>query len=398
MIRYQDALQLLRNLRFDLSLETLPLERCGGRILGRELRARVSSPPYTNSAMDGFAARHAEAVTGTPLMLGETIYARALDAAASKSQAPAYTCARIMTGGCLPEWADTVIPVEQATVDADGRVHFAVVPEKGAHIRREADDIPQDTLLMTPGTLLTPERIMVAAAFGHRELSVRRWPRLAIASTGDELVDPGEPLPRGALYNSSKYFLLTAARQLGLEAEAYPTIPDDPIAAQAALEAIINKEDSATLLLTTGAVSAGEADFIPKLAAQLGFEALLHKVAIRPGKPVFVAKRDHIIWLGLPGNAISTCVGWQIFARPLLAAAAGLPEPIKATVTLANEVNKPAGLRCFFRAELSADRAWVAKRQGSADLAASINHTAYVELPEDVTRFPIDTRVEAFLL
>jgi molybdopterin molybdotransferase len=238
---------------------------------------------------------------------------------------------------------------------------------------------------------------MVAAAFGHASLDVQLPPRLFLFSTGDELVEPGTALEPGALYNSSKYFLIAAAQRAGITVAGHKTLPDDDDTAGEAVEKIIASGEPA-VIVTTGAVSAGEADFIPKLAARLGFEALLHRVAIRPGKPVFLARRGVITWLGLPGNAISTAVGWHAFARPLLHRVAGLPPPQKGTLLLANEVKKPEGLRCFFRAEVSGNRAWVARKQGSAELTASLANTAYVELPENAKTLPVDSQVEAFFV
>ncbi len=157
---------------------------------------------------------------------------------------------------------------------------------------------------------------------------------------------------------------------------AHETLSDDAVAARHYVERLLGEDKlrRPLILITTGAVSAGEADFIPKVGAELGFKAIFHKVAMRPGKPVFLAAREATpkttaaVWLGLPGNPVSTCVGWHYFARPLLTTLAGAPVAEKRTLKLANEVRKPKGLRCFFRAEVSGSKAWVARRQGSAQV------------------------------
>jgi molybdopterin molybdotransferase len=395
MITYAAALDLISTLAPQQRTVRRPLEDCEGHRLAEDLIAKIPSPPYSNSAMDGFAVRRAEAEAG-PLTISATIYARPVEPS-DIPPARDGACVRIMTGGYLPEWADTVIPVEQSVIGADGRVSFTALSELGANIRRRGDDFEAGGLLLKAGAELLPERLMVAAAFGHRDLAVTLPPHLHLFSTGDELVEPGESLAPGALYNSSKYFLLAAARRAGIAPSSHRTLADDERAAADAIRPILDAGEPA-VILTTGAVSAGEADFIPKLAERLGFEALLHRVAIRPGKPVFLARRGAVTWLGLPGNAISTAVGWHAFARPLLAQVAGLPPPPKGTLLLANEVKKPEGLRCFFRAEVNGGRAWVARRQGSAELAASAANTAYVELPEGLTKVPVDTKVDAFFV
>lgn len=408
MLDYTGAIALLQTLHTELGVERLPLSVCAERILGADLYAKIPSPPFTNSAMDGFAVRHDD--TKGPLVVSGTIFAKKQ----SDGDIPSYqprTCVRIMTGAPLPEWADTVIPVEESEMVGEGRVAFKTIPALGSHIRRMGEDIAPGTLLLKAGMRLIPERLMVAAAFGCPELDVLEKPRVLLVSTGDELYEPSESLPLGGIYNSSRYFLTAAVQKLGLCVDTYVTIGDDALEAGAKIASLLAADPRPTLLLTTGAVSAGEKDFIPQVAQGLGFEALFHKVAIRPGKPVFVARRgkqagkgltegqsSHLVWLGLPGNAISTCVGWHFFARPLLTAWVGMPPAERRVVKLKNAVTKPEGLRCFYRAEVNGDNAWVGRNQGSAELAPSINVEAYVDLPEGMARVAADSKVEALFV
>lgn len=399
MISYADALALIHGLKLAPKVARLPLEECEGLRLAEDLVARVASPPHTNSAMDGFALRHEDITAGAHLEILGTILARAVDPLALP-KAKKGGCVRIMTGGYVPDWCDTVVPVEDSVPEGDAHVRFTKLPTKGDSIRREGEDLTAGSLVLKAGVRLDAERLMVAAGLGHARLAVELRPRLALLSTGDELVEPGETLAPGAVYNSSKYFLLASAKALGLQA-THRTLADDPTAAAMAIEALAQNDDP-TIIISTGAVSAGEADFIPRLAERLGFTALMHRVAIRPGKPVFLAQKGRVLWLGLPGNAISTSVGWHFFARPLLATVAGTPPARMKKVRLANDVGKPPHLRCLFRAELSEQpagtKAWVTKRQGSAHLGASITANAYVVLPEGQARLPADTEVEALLI
>lgn len=396
MMTYQQALAILSSERLATSgsPEYVPLAQARGRILSQDLSAKIDSPPFTNSAMDGFAVKIADATRGA-LRIKGAVYARPT----APHEIPLYqamSCVRIMTGAVVPEWADTVIQVENAKVVGDS-VTFTEFPAEGANIRRRGDDLKNGSLLLKTGTRMDAERMMVAAAFGHSSVEVQRDLGVALFSTGDELTEPGEILAPGAIYNSSKYFLAAAAASEGLRITEQATLLDDEALAAKKIAEVL-ATDRPTLILTTGAVSAGELDFIPKVAAHLGFEAKIHRVAIRPGKPVFFATKGSVSWLGLPGNPVSTCVGWHYFARPLIAALTNRPAPVKVKLKLANEVKKNEGLRCFFRAEVNNGRAWVARKQGSAELAASAGLNAYVELPEGRGSFPVDSEVEAILV
>lgn len=394
MISYEEALAELVRQRPSVAKEVLPLGETLGRVLAVDLRAPISSPPFTNSAMDGYAFVHSDVRSGMPLdVLGDVFaQANATDASLTYTKG---ACVRIMTGGVVPIWADTVIAVESTEI-AGNRVIFSNLPDKGSNIRYAGEDAKEGQLVMDAGMRLNPEKIMVAAAFGFKELEVLVAPKVAVISTGDELKLPGEPLPPGAIYNSSRFFLEASLAKIGLPAAAALSLGDDSVEARAQIESFLVSLDSGPgLLITTGAVSAGSKDFLPALAQALGFAEVFHKVAIRPGKPVYFAKKNDVYWIGLPGNAVSTCVGWHFFVRPLLAAIAGIPEEAKRTVKLKNAVNKPEALRCFYRAEINGKKAWVPEAQGSARLMASVTAEAYVILPEGRGRVPADTELTA---
>lgn len=400
MITYGDAISIIRTVSLPLGSEVVPLVESLGRRLAADLVAKVPSPPFTNSAMDGFAVRRSDPSlsSGIPLAILGT---RIAGAVALQPPLPDRlgTCARIMTGAALPSWADTVIPVENADVSSgQDLVTFRDLHRfaTGAHIRRVGEDAGANSVVLKAGTLISPEHVMMAAAFGAQTMTVTALPRIHLVSTGDELAEPGSNLPEGMIYNSSKYFLMAATRTLGRAAQI-TQIKDDVHAAMTTFRGLL-EDGYPSLLITTGAVSAGTTDFVPTVARDLGFRLLFHKVAIRPGKPIFLASRaDGSIWLGLPGNPISTCVGWYFFARPLLAFLGIAPEAKRSTVRLMNTVTKPKGLRCFFRANLSEVGALVLPRQGSSDLTTSATSTAYLDLPEDLDCVPVDARVEALI-
>lgn len=394
MISYDDARKIISSLHLSAESVKIPLHACNGHELAEPVIAVVPSPPFTNSAMDGFAVKHSD-LPG-PLTVMSTIFAGKI----SPSDIPAYKsahCVRIMTGALLPEWADTVSPVENTETRGQDVVFVKSPSPSGANIRRQGEDIRAGDRVLSPGMRMTPERVMVAAAMGASEVTVRRLPRLFFVSTGDELRDPGEKLAAGQIYNSSKFFLQAAAVAAGIQGAKHVTVSDKPDEAAAVISDIL-KEDGPKIIISTGAVSAGDADFIPDVGRRLDFQPHFHKVAIRPGKPVYLAQRADAVWLGLPGNPISTCAGWYFFALPLLHSLVGVRAPNLYNFKLNNDVRKPEHLRCFFRAEVRDHRAWVPQSQGSGHFASSVNQDAFVILPEGTALIKAETIVSGIFI
>ena len=399
MISYAAALEIIGSLKSNYRSERVPLDHCLGRVLAKSLHARIPSPPFTNSAMDGFAVNSKSMQTGVSLKVQGAVFARPLDGL-ELPEPPAGSCVRIMTGAPMPTWADAVLPVEKSVLAGD-KVTFLETSSPGDHVRKIGEDISEGSSVLAAYSVMKPELVMIAAAFGHTHIDAVVQPRVVIISTGDELKDPGSQLKPGEIYNSSKYFLAAAARSVGLTDISSFSVSDNIHDARQAIASECRDSDPnarPTIVVTTGAVSAGEKDFVPDLAFKLGFETLFHKVAIRPGKPVFAAKRGIHLWLGLPGNPISTAATWHYFGRPFLAAWAGLPEPRKITAVLAKDVRKPTGLRCFFRAYFDGVALKVYEKQGSSHFSASTEANAYVELPEDDSVVTAGTAVQAILI
>jgi molybdopterin molybdotransferase len=393
MISYVEAKKIIESQKIDAPIVELPLDQATGHVLAEALNASVASPAFTNSAMDGFAGKHID--LSKPLRVLSTIYATKTD----PNKIPAYEtgcCVRIMTGGVLPAWADTVIPVEN-TEEKSGQIFVKEIPSVGANIRTEGEDIASGSRLLNVGMRLTAERIMVAAALGVSNVRVFMQPRLYFISTGDELKAPGETLGHGEIYNSSQYFLRAAAIFAGISDATYLTVSDDKDAAAEQIREILSKKGP-KIIISTGAVSAGVADFIPALGQDLDFQPLFHKVAMRPGKPVYLARRNDAVWLGLPGNPISTCTGWYFFAMPLLQSLVGVRALHLYNFKLNNDVRKPEHLRCFFRAEIRDNRAWVPQSQGSGHFASSINQDAFVILPEGMSLVKAETIVPGIFI
>ena len=394
MISYAKALTAINSIASIDATEHVPLSACLGRILAQDLFARTPSPAFTNSAMDGYAFRHEDLKYSSSLKIGATLVAGIHNSKASEQSLPKGTCVGIMTGAALPTWADTVVPCECTKLtDDQSLLLITSSPNKGDHIRHLGEDLQEGSKLLTADTYLDAERLMVAAAFGHDSLTVYVQPEVIVCTTGDELIEPGQNLPYGGVYNSNKYFLQAALQQVGLLSQFSHLMDDRKKAAQSISDLI--KPGKPQFLITTGAVSAGDLDYIPDLAKQLDFNTIFHKVSVRPGKPVFLAMKDQTIWLGLPGNPLATCTGWYYFARPILTAFARLPRPRRMWLTLANDVSKPEVLRCFFRGTIDGDQVVVHSKQGSGHYSASLTNNAYVELPEGFSLITAKTRVEA---
>lgn len=315
-IAFSEALAIIQRVAAArrLPAQRMPLARAHGHVLATDVVAGIAQPPFDNSAMDGFALRHADlaAEGDTSLhLVGEQFAGRALALEVGAGQ-----CVRITTGAPLPAGADTVVMKENARVDGD-RVVVLVAPSSGQHVRLAGEDTHAGDRLLAAGTALTPARVALAASQGMAELGVARRPTVAVFTTGDELVEPGLPLAPGQLYNSNREQLMGLLRADGLEPVAWPTLPDDPSRVESALRHAGNAFD---VVLTCGAVSAGEKDHIPALLQATG-EVHFWKVRMKPGMPVLFASGGGLgeaLFLCLPGNPVSVLATYLALGRPLL--------------------------------------------------------------------------------
>ncbi|KAF1691072.1 molybdopterin molybdotransferase MoeA [Pseudoxanthomonas koreensis] len=303
-----------------LPRERIATARADGRVLAADVVAPVALPPFDNSAMDGFALRHADLSPDGPTTLrlaGEQFAGPDLGLRLQPGE-----CARITTGAPLPRGADTVLIKENAG-EADGRVEVPAGLAAGANVRRRAEDVVEGDLVLQAGHVLTPARIGLAASLGIDRLEVSSRPTVAVFASGDELVEPGVPLAPGQVYNSNRDQLMAQLRGLGLEPVAWPTLPDDPARIQAALADAVESFD---VVLTCGGVSAGEKDHLPRW---LQAQGRIHfwKVWMRPGMPVLFGEAGRALVLGLPGNPVSVLATFRVLGTPLLDALQGRGEP-----------------------------------------------------------------------
>jgi molybdopterin molybdotransferase len=294
-----------------------------GRVLAEDLRSELQVPPLDNSAMDGYAMRCADApADGAVLPVSQRIAAGAVG-----TPLVAGSAARIFTGAPVPAGADAVVMQEDCELLDDGRICVRRAPKPGMAIRRAGEDIALGAVVLARGTRLSPAALGLAASIGLAALPVARRPRVALFSTGDELVMPGAVAPAdmrpGAIYNSNRYFLRSLLQRLGCEVHDLGVVPDQREATVAALREASQKSD---LIVTSGGVSVGEEDHVKPAVQALG-RLDLWQIAIKPGKPFAYGRIDRAQgachFIGLPGNPVSSLVTFLVLVRPFLLALQG---------------------------------------------------------------------------
>ena len=312
--------ELLGHAQPALATEWVSTFDADGRVLAQDVVSALQVPAADNSSMDGYAVRCADVLVGGTLPVSQRI-------AAGNAGAPLQpsTAARIFTGAPVPLGADAIVMQEDCEALEDGSVRINVVPPAGQWIRRAGEDITHGAVVLTAGTRLTPAGLGLAASVGLAQLQVARRPRVALFSTGDELVMPGDVAPQdmrpGAIYNSNRFVLRALLLRLGCEVSNFGIVPDKRDATIAALQKASEQHD---LILTSGGVSVGEEDHIKPAVEALG-TLDLWQIAIKPGKPCAYGRVGAAHFLGLPGNPVSSLVTFMLLVRPFLLRLQGVP-------------------------------------------------------------------------
>ncbi len=376
MLSFEDALTtLLARARPIGDIEMADTLVARGRVLAGEVRSPIAMPALDTSSMDGYAVRAADVPeAGVDLPVSQRIPAGSVGHALQPG-----TAARIFTGAPLPAGADAV--VMQELCDAVGeRVRINHQPRIGEAVRLAGSEITAGATVLTAGCRLRPQEIGLAAAVGVAQLAVRRRMRVALFSTGDELVMPGEPLPPGAVYNSNRFQLRALLEQLGCEVGDFGIVPDQLEVTRKVLREAAEGHD---LILTSGGVSVGEEDHVkPAVQAEGAIE--MWKIAMKPGKPLAYGHVGASAFIGLPGNPVSSFVTFLMMVRPFVLATQGVTDVRPRAMSLRADFDwpRPDPRREFLRARAGEDGGVeIHKHQGPAALSSITWANGLVDVP-----------------
>jgi len=373
--------------------ETVTLKEARGRVLAADVVAPIDLPPFDNSAVDGYAVRHADVGAADETKLAITDRLTAGRAAAREIGTG--EAIRIFTGAPMPQGADTVFMQEDVRLDG-GAVIVPPGLKRGANRRLAGEDVPKGSVALSAGRRLQPQDLSMAAALGLRTLTMRRRVRVAIFSTGDEIVEPGVPLPPAGLYDANRHLLGGLLARLDADVSDLGILRDDPEKLSAKLAEAAEGHD---LVLTSGGVSTGEADYVKDAIGAAG-SLVFWRVAIKPGRPVAMGVLRGTAFVGLPGNPVAVFVTFARVVRPLLLRLGGAaPEPLIALpVSSGFAYKKKKGRREYVRVSLTrrADGMYVATKhpQDGAGVISSLTATdGLAELADDVTEIAPGTMI-----
>ncbi len=317
LLTIDEAQRLILERAHPLAAQTLPLEEASRRVLVEPACAAVDLPPFPSSAMDGFALRSEDTPGELPVV----------HRIAAGAPAPRPLGSReamgIATGGVVPEGADAVIPFEYV-VEHDNNILVRERVDVGANVRPRGGDLRAGEAVVQAGSLLGPAQLGALAAAGVAAVACSSQPRAAVLATGTELRSPGEPLGPGEVYEANGLILAAQLASAGAEVDRLAAVPDDEEAHRAALERGLE----ADVLVTSGGVSVGPHDLVRRIEGELGVEEVFWRVAVKPGKPVSFGVRGATLVFGLPGNPVSSLVGFELFVRPAVLALQGHSDPL----------------------------------------------------------------------
>ncbi len=385
MIPVPDAIQIVLGAVAPLPPERVPIMEARGRVLAEDVRAPRDLPPHDNSAMDGYAVRHADVAPGTTLRVVEAIPAGSV-ASRALEQGQA---AKIMTGAPIPPGADTVVPVEDTRPRGE-EVEIVGVPGRGANIRPAGEDVRGGELVLPRGTRVRPAEVGMLASLGRSFVLVHQRPRVAVLATGDEIADLGTPDVGSRIINSNSYGVGAQV----VEAGGVPVIlgigRDDP---EGLLE-MLDRASTCDVVVTTGGVSMGDYDYVRPVLARAGVAVHFWKVAMKPGKPVVFGTRGRVPVFGLPGNPVSAMVAFEQFVRPALLRMQGHTRVFRPVVeavlgeeagAVRTKLGRADFVRCRVERTDSGLRVVSVKQQGSGILTTLVRANALLVIPADAT-------------
>ncbi|MBK4716690.1 MULTISPECIES: molybdopterin molybdotransferase MoeA [Tenebrionibacter/Tenebrionicola group] len=335
--------QMLSRLTPVAESETLPLLEAFGRVTAASVASPLDVPGFDNSAMDGYGVRLADVASGKPL----PVAGKAFAGQPFHGHWPAGTCVRIMTGAPVPPGCEAVV-MQEETQESDAGIRFIAAVRPGQNIRRRGEDIRQGAAVIEGGRRLSAAELPMLASLGIAQLPVIRRLRVAVFSTGDELQQPGQPLAEGQIYDTNRLAVHLMLEQLGCDVINLGIVRDDP---QALRDTFIHADSIADVVLSSGGVSVGEADYTKHILSELG-EIGFWKLAIKPGKPFAFGRLKNSWFCGLPGNPVSAAATFYQLVQPLLAKLGGQRDyalPQRLRVRAAQKFKKTPGRLDFQR-------------------------------------------------
>ena len=378
--------------------EDVPLLDAVGRVAAEDIKAGFDNPPFDRSPLDGYtfaAASTRMATAESPVTLRVVAEECAGDFFAGTVGAG--ECVRIMTGGAIPQGCDCVVRQEDVREDGDAiRVPFTSKPYENYCYAGE--DIKKGTVILRQGQIIRAAQIAVLASEGHATVRVHRRVRVAVASTGDELLQPGEPLRPGKIYNSNLYLLAGRLKELGAEVTVVGSVPDD---VERAAEVIASYADKVDVFLTSGGVSVGKKDIMHGVVPALGAERLFWRVCMKPGAPAIAYTRGRLLGIALSGNPFAAFATFELMAKPALLRIAGQTDvlPARRRAVLADAFPKECLGRRFLRARMEADgRVSLPDQHESGSLFSAAGCDAFVDVPAGTKPLAAGTEVEVVLL
>jgi molybdopterin molybdotransferase len=367
-------------------VETIALVRADGRILARDIAAPLPLPPFTNSAVDGYAVASRDLPRQEELAF--PVAGRVQAGGSAAAPVKPGQAIRIFTGAPMPAGADTVFMQEDVRLE-DGQVVLPAGLKPGANVRPAGEDIPAGHAALKAGQRLRPQDIALAAALGLTELGVTRRIRVAVFSTGDELVSPGEARGVAQLFDSNRFMLLAMLARLGCDVSDLGILRDDRASLARALQQVTDSHD---LILTTGGASTGEEDHVKAAVESVG-KLVLWRMAIKPGRPVAMGIISGTPFIGLPGNPVASFVTFAHVVRPTVLALSGalqerlLPMPVRAGFTYKKKIARREYVRVLLRKAADGELEAVKfPREGAGLLSSLVDTDGLVELGEDVTK------------
>ncbi|MGB8982999.1 MAG: gephyrin-like molybdotransferase Glp [Anaerolineales bacterium] len=391
-----------------VTTETLPLTGCSNRVLAQDIRAANDLPPFDNSSMDGFAVRATdvkEAAADSPRSL--RVIADIPAGSHPTVSLGAGEAARIMTGAPTPTGADTVIPVEDtdfnnrdAGTPAPGKVKILKPAEPGANIRPRGMDIRAGNIVLQKGRTLRPQDLGLLAMLGFGQVSVHRKPRVALFSSGDELLDVDAQLEQGKIRDSNSYTLAALIEEAGAEVIRLGVAKDSEEAVKSLLEKAVQL--NVDLILSSAGVSVGAFDFVKQVIESDG-RVDFWRVNMRPGKPVAFGEYGRLPFIGLPGNPVSAFVGFEVFVRAALQRLRGSSDGVRPTVRVRCEEQidsdgRESYLRAQIREENGTFLARLTGHQGSGNLHSLVQANALLIIPAGVKCVPAGEELQAWLI